>query len=312
MKKYSLLTLVGAAALFLTSCLKDKKITDREYGMEGISDVKLVEFPHSPDDNIAVNFFNRDTTFGLVTVRLNSDKPAQQDIKVTLQPNAALVTAYNTAHGTSYSVPPASIYSFDNLTVTIPAGSREGTLRITTNPANVAQGQYAFGFTIASVSDPSIVISENYKNQVMVLGVKNQYDGRYRLNGAFYHPTQSPGYDPFEIEVELHTTGPNSVKIYVPDFGGYYGPGLFAGALNAFGAQEPEITIDPVTNKATVQNGYAGAVTFYQMAPGFNSHYDPATKKIFVKYGYNYSAGPVFNPATNREWTYELTYLGPR
>jgi hypothetical protein len=48
------------------------------------------------------------------------------------------------------------------------------------------------------------------------------------------------------------------------------------------------------------------------MAAGYNSHYDPATKKIYAKWGYNYSPGPVFNPATTREWTDVFTYLGPR
>ncbi|MEI9909714.1 MAG: hypothetical protein WDO71_08565 [Bacteroidota bacterium] len=72
----------------------------------------------------------------------------------------------------------------------------------------------------------------------------------------------------------MHTTGLNSVKMYVPEFGDYYHPGLFDGVLNAFGSQEPDYTINPTTNAVTVQNSFPGATTFYTMAPGFNSHYD--------------------------------------
>ena len=100
--------------------------------------------------------------------------------------------------------------------------------------------------------------------------------------------------------------------MYVPDFEGYYHPWTSGGSFTAFGLQEPEYTIDPATNKVTVQNAASGAVTFYTMAPGYDSHYDPATKTIYAKFGYNYAPGPVFNPAANREWTDTLIYVGPR
>ena len=315
MKKYSLLTLVGCTALILASCLKDKKITDREYGMEGISDVKLIELPQSPNLTVAVDYFDRDTTFALIAVRLNSDKPATEDIKVTLQPNAALVTAYNASHGTSYTAPPASIYSFDNLTVTIPAGSREGYLKITTNPADVAQGAYAFGFTVASVDKPGYVISENYKNQVVLLGVKNQYDGVYILKGTGFHATNANPAQPFPpFDVELHTSGVSSVILFDPVyFHDYVHPWITnTGGVTGFGSQWVQYTINPTTNKVTVTNAYPGAVTHYTMAPGYDSRYDPATKTIYAKYGYNYLPGPVFNPASQREWVDTLIYQGPR
>lgn len=308
-----LLTITVGASVLLTSCLKDKNITDdRKYGMEGISDVKLVEIVETPSKTYALDYRDVDTSFTLFTIHLNSEKPAEQDINVTLTINDQIVDDYNADNGTAFEVAPSPIYSLGNLTVTIPKGSREASVVINTNPADLSLGEYALGFTLSSVSAPGIVVSKNYSNLFVYLGVKNKYDGKYTLNGKFYHPTQSPNYGAFTMDAEMHTTSPTKVKLYIPDFEGYYAPGLFGGALNAFGAQEPEFTIDPTTNKVTVQNGYVGAVTFYTMAPGYDSHYDPVTKTIYAKWGYNYNPGPTFNPAANREWEYELIYEGPR
>ena len=169
--------------------------------------------------------------------------------------------------------------------------------------------KYALGFTIISVDADGQISSS--KSIIIEIGAKNQYDGRYRLDGKFYHPTQSPAYAPFTVNVELHTTGPNTVKLYVPLFGGYYSPGLFGGVLNAFSLQEPAITVNPSTNGVTVQNVASGAVTFYTMAVGYNSRYDVGTKTIYAKWGYSYAVPGVYD-AGCREWEDVFTYLGPR
>jgi hypothetical protein len=309
---------VALLATTLVSCLKDKEIEDQKYGMINLDANKIVEIPGAENHlrQFALDFKDNDTTFNYIPVRLAANDVAQEDIKVTLSvaSSADSIESYNDEHHTSVEVFPSSLYSFPNgLTVTIPKGSREAFLAIKTNPINFDPSSvYGLNFRVESVSGSGYVISQNFRNMLALIQAKNQYDGRYTLNGKFYHPTSSPNYDAFTVEVELHTTGPNTNKLYVPEFGGYYGPGLFGGALNAFGSQEPAFTIDPATNKVTVQNAYAAAVTFYTMAPDYDSHYDPATRTIYAKYGYNYAAGPVFNPAANREWTYELVYEGPR
>jgi len=249
-------------------------------------------------------------TFLLLEVRRDpaSESALNQPLTVKLTNADTIVT------NAGFTVLPSNAYTLltdiNNLTFQPGEFAKEIMIRVDKSKFDLTK-QYALGYVITDAGTGAAASTEQ-KNILVNVILKNKYDGKYQLDGAFYHPTQSPGYDPFTINVELHTSGPNSVKLYVPDFGGYYGPGLFAGTLNAFGAQEPEITIDPVTNKATVQNSYAGAVTFYTMAPNYDSHYDPATKKIYVKYGYNYAPGPTFDPSTNREWTYVFTYLGPR
>ena len=169
---------------------------------------------------------------------------------------------------------------------------------------------YGLGFTVTSITGAGII--GDSKSLVVTIGAKNAYDGIYEDNFTNYHPSSNPGYTGAVTNVYMITTGGNKCKIYWPDGPGYYNPSILGGNLTAFLSQEPEYTIDPVTNAVTVQNAAAGAVTFYQMASGFNSHYDPATRTIYAKFGYNYDPGPAFNAANTREWTQTLRYLGPR
>jgi hypothetical protein len=307
-------TALTASAIVLASCLKDKDYEDGLRGNNIDEDIRLVEISGPTDGFRTADYVASpvDTTVNAVMVTLASAKPATSDIQVTLALDNSLVAAYNAAHGTSYDVAPANLYSIPSLTVTIPAGSSVGYLKIKAKPTDFIGQEYALGFKLASVSDPGVKLSGNFNQQVVALVTRNQYDGTYTLKFAFYHPTASPDYGKKSTVVELHTTGANSVKLYWPLLGGYAPPIISGGGFSYFASQEPEFTIDPVTNKVTVQNAFPGAVTFYQMAPGYDSRYDPATKTIYAKFGYNYSPGPVFNPATNREWTDTLIYQGPR
>jgi hypothetical protein len=311
---------VGLLALsaVLTSCIKNEV---KELGNAGTPRVRISEVP----DNVQYFApFSDIKNVNLITIR--RDEVSQSDMSQPLTVKLTTVTdsvdAYNNAYGTSFEPLPDSLFSVitgkgvtrsgNVYTVTFDPHVSAVTIPIALNGAKWNPAHtYALYFKITDAGGKQI--KSDHVESLAAVAIINKYDGRYKLDGAFYHPTQSPGYDQFTIEVELHTTGVNSVKLYVPDFGGYYAPGMFAGTLNAFGAQEPEFTIDPVTNKVTVQNAYSGAVTFYTMNPTYDSHYEPGPpQKIFASWGYNYSPGPTFNPAANREWKYELTYLGPR
>jgi hypothetical protein len=254
-------------------------------------------------------------TFDLVDLRREPNDEAQlfTPLVVKLQLDPTIITAYNSAHGTHYIPLPASFYTLseDLNGIGFEASEFAKTIKISLDKTNFdLSAQYALGFRIIDAGTGA-AINPDLETALYSIGVKNEYDGVYKLDGKFYHPTQSPGYDPFTVTVELHTSGPNSVKLYVPDFGGYYSPGLFGGSLNAFAAQEPAITVNPATNVVTVQNAFVGAVTFYDMSVGYNSRYDPATKKIYAKWGYSWAVPGVWDPNC-REWEDVFTYLGPR
>jgi Domain of unknown function (DUF1735) len=295
------------AAMVFSSCKKNIV-----YGDVAVNTFRpIVEFSDvSGFKSVAMDYSTGLITVDITDIRfmIRSEVDKDATVKVALSTN--VVTEYNADNGTSYTPVPVTSFSLENDLFTLSPSERNKRVRIKIKPIDVFGGGYAMGLTISEVTngEPSQIAGK----LVVEVSVKNAYDGVYRLEGAFYHPVESPGYDAFSIDVELHTSGANSVKMYVPDFGGYFHPGLFSGSLNAFGSQEPEYTINTTTNAVTVQNSFPGAVTFYTMAAGFNSRYDPVAKKIYAKFGYNYSPGGVFNPATNREWTDVLTYIGPR
>ena len=320
MKKYSIL-LLSSAVLFLSSCLKDKEVDNRVYGINGADEGKIVELSDADGNHgktYAFNYEDKALVVNVVEVRLTSNDLPKNDVTVTLTlaNSAALVNDWNTANGTSFVNMPGSLYTIPSLTVTIPAGQRSANLVLNTNAINYDPSTtYALGFKIASISDASFTASGNFNYIVATFGAKNQYDGRYRLDFCFYHPGISPGYGCASTEIEMHTISGNTCKMYFPVFGGYYGPILNGAALSAFASQEPAFTVLPGTNKVNVYNSFAGAVTFYTTitaASGYDTRYEPSEKKFYIKYGYNYDPGPTFSPANNREWTQTMTYLGPR
>ena len=259
---------------------------------------------------IAMDYTTSEITLDITDIRFMIRSEISLDAVAKISLSSTVVDDYNAANGTNYTAVTVPAFALENDQFTLTPGERSKRIRIRISPATVATGENAIGMVITDVTngEPSQIAGK----LVIALSVKNKYDGVYRLDGAFYHPSFSPGYDAFTINVEMHTSGPNSVKIFMPEFDGFYHPGLFNGSFSAFSGQEPEYTVDPVTKNVTVQNSFPGTATIYTMAAGFNSRFDPATKKIYAKFGYNYGTGTVFVPASTREWTDELTYLGPR
>ncbi len=49
--------------------------------------------------------------------------------------------------------------------------------------ANLASGEYGFGWKIKSVSNSGYKISGNFFNTVTMVGVRNKYDGVYEVTG---------------------------------------------------------------------------------------------------------------------------------
>ena len=312
MKKYYIISLLIFLAFSFSSCLKDKNIEDQKYGMKGLEDIKLVELTDAPSQTINLVSSNTDTTFAIVTVHLNSENPAGKDITVTLEADQALLDEYNEENETDYEVPPSSIYSFDNLTVTIPKGSREGSVNITTKSADLSGGNYAFAFSIASISDPSYVLSKNYKNIVTIVGVKNKYDGKYTVTGTmtdFAPGTTFSGLYP--ATYYLITQGSNSVAMFDPVyFGDYIHTMRNGGSISGFGSFSPMFTFDDEGNVTKVENAYGvpSNTRVAEIDPSGINKID-ANGTIKVKYWMNQ---PSVMPGHRISFDETFTYVGPR
>lgn len=277
--------------------------------------------PTATETNNFIDFVS--TSQKILAVDFRRDAANNADLNKTVTITIKDDTAAVRAADPSYVNFPAAWYTLE--TDAVKTGGLGGTYTLTFKPGEFAKqiylvipnatvmspsSTYAMGFTITSVDNGASISS--LKSTVVTIGAKNAYDGVYEDEFRNYHPTSNPGYTGDVVEVHMITTGSNTCKIYFPDFAGFYNPAVLGGNLTAFGAQEPAYTVDPVTNKVTVQNAFVGAVTFYTMAAGFNSYYDPSARTYYVKFGYNYDAGGVFNAGTSREWIQTLKYLRPR
>lgn len=316
---------IAALAFGLTGCLKDKGFENNEYGInDPDTQPPGVGFPFGSraKNDVGVDVSGTAQSInGLVYVNLEAGNPAPSDIEVTLSNNTtALVNAYNTANGTSIQPMPTALWSVAS-SLTIPSGARnnEVPLVISSTLSLDPNVQYGIGITITAVNG-NYKIAENLKNLFIVVGVKNQYDGKYTMKGQFYHPSLQPDFGGHTFSVELHTSGPNSVRLYWPLVGGYNTP-LTSGGGPAccFAAQELSLNVG-AGNSATVVNTAAGASIVYQQVTGYgpntyNNRWDPATKRFYAAFGYNLPAsGVIATPpgASARAWIDTLIRTGPR
>jgi len=306
---------VAAVAVTLTSCLKDKKVEDKVYGTNGIEDIKIVEIPGPLNDATVINleFATVDTTFALVTLNLATDQPASEDVVVNLTQVPSLVADYNNVHGTTYTAMPTSLYSLDPLKVTIKSGSRFGYLKIKGKPSDFAGGTYAWGFSIASIETKGYTISGNFRNTVVIVGVKNKYDGVYSLKGKnvgwlAYGIAEDPYTWPGPVH--LITSGVNSVDLFDDwGFGTYIQPAITPTAYTGFGQTRPRFIFNTGTNAMT--NCINGQATTngrtFEMNPAYTtSRYDATAKRV-------YAAVLLKQPGRPDLQVFDtLTYVGPR
>ena len=298
--KITILTLTCASFIFFSGCLKDKDYEDGLRGIKVDKNAKFVEVIGTADGLrlFGLNAGAADTSFGVVTVRLASNEPAASDIQVTLALDPTLVDEYNNANGTSYTVMPANLYSISNFTVTIPKGSREGNLMLKTVPNSLIGSEYALGFKLTNVSDPSVKLSGNFNNQVAAIITKNEYDGYYRIKGVVQHPSlggwfTDAGYPCGTFS--LITAGGNSVDL---DPAQPYGSnGTIVGIFGVY----PRFTIDPATHKVSASDA-AGTLSSVQSFTDYDSRFDPASKTLYIKWGWN---------GSRIAWD-TLVYCGPR
>jgi hypothetical protein len=287
MKNSKILVIVISVFFLLTGCLKDEDVDDGNIGIKPDVNSKLVEVmgPLSGLIVRSLDASSSETAFTAISVRLAADQPAQNDVQVTLRLDSNAVKGYNAANGTNYIVPPPNLYSIPTLTVTIPKGSRTADVIVKAIPSNLAGVPYALGFTIASVADPSIKISGNYRTLVAAIGVKNEYEASYKAVGYFQHPTAPRSIN---MDKYLSTVSANASEATLGDLTGTN----IVITVNA----DNSVTITPGTGTS----GTTASVAKIDDDPFYNNKYDPSTKTFKLKYGYP-------NPGPTRIITETLT-----
>jgi hypothetical protein len=302
-RNYLLLSCLLTGLLIVSSCKRDFIYGDITPNTDRI----IVEFtnakqPHS----IAMDYTSGTITVDVAELEFMVRSTVKNDETVKIKSNSDIVNAYNSANGTSYSSVPLNLFGFEATDIVLTPSERKKKIRIRIKPSDVAIGEWAIGLEIASTSSGEV--SQLANKVLLILSVKNKYDGKYHLKG-FYTRTDNPPYNgPYETDVEMITTGPNSVAMYWPDGGDFYQPFTNNGTLTAFSNVAPEAIFNGSDQVSGITNYTGDPVTgpFMTPYPGANSRYTGgAAPVIYLKYYYN------TNPA-NRIFADTLIYTGPR
>lgn len=266
-------------SLGMAGCLKDQEFEDgliqsvHNSGQPRLVEVKLSASSANQFLTLSFDNSNMDTTFNAIPINLATPGPAPEDIQVTVVQKNSLVTDYNTAQGTHYSIPSASMFTIVNPggVVTIPKGSNTGYLQLKIKPSDFIGETWALGFEISAVDKPGYTISGNLKSGIVAIGVKNEYEGTYHTTGYFQHPSV-----PRDIDQEdyLSTAGPKSVSKTLGDLTGTN----IVITVNA----DNSVSIAPGSGTS----GTTASVAAMGGDPVYNNRYDPATKTFWLKYGY--------------------------
>ncbi len=312
MKKISIFSL-SVLVLLGTGCMKDKGFDNQEYGINypGSVSANGIGFNGASVKTVGVDAASSnpqavDASYTTVAL-FSGTTTATKDINVHLELDPTILSEYNASLPTGTSpvlLLDPSVYTIQTLDITIPSGSQNIPINISINSTTSLNPLETYAIPMRIVStDAGYTIASNMSTRLLKVSLKNAYDGVYQDDFYNVHPSYNPAGDGGTAEVEMQTTGPNSVKLYWPDAGSYSNPSILNGSLTAFSLQEPEYTIDPSTFQVTVANVAVGGTSVYSMYPGFNSYYDPATRTIYAKWGYS---------SFTRYWEQTFTYLRPR
>jgi hypothetical protein len=281
-----------AVVLSLSSCLKDENV------QQEFDDLKpLVGIADASPSGVRAN----STSIGIVA----SDATASLNLQVAyfssgnnpgVTVNIAIDEAILDEFPATYNMLDAGDYDFPS-SVTIPAGEKTVVLPITLKPSvivpasdpSAATKLYALPLKITTASGADI--SGNYGRHVVLVSIKNKYDGIYTYHGVFERyangiidpalPALSGSFEDFEAD--LVTIDANSVWFDTQ----YWADGSGIGGVGTPQVDGFIFTVDPITNKVTISNDANPAVVNTE---GYDSRWDDASHTFYVKFQWGASA----------------------
>lgn len=285
-KIFLLLSLFTGMAL--ASCLKDKGFENGEYQTIN-SNVEGQEWLSIPLAARKPNTLGLESKAGFQTVPLfpvsyDFKDPAPQDITVTIAVNNTVAAD----QAPDADVLPTSAYTIPANTVTIPAGQRvSDAFPISVNTSLLDPTKtYAIGFSVTSVSKSGVSLPSNMKDVVFVFTIKNRFDGiyqaRFRMAPGADRAASWAGPYVYPYDIEMITTGPNTVEMNNTAFGVGYHP-LMTPSVSGFGSTTPVFTFDDSNKLVSVENIWPGSTRSFRLNPAVtDSRFDPATKTIYA------------------------------
>ncbi len=207
--------------------------------------------------------------------------------------------------GVQYTRLPSSFYTLDPapnadslITISFAAGEISKRVMITVpDPSQFDFGlKYIIPFKLMTVTGAGVKTGVNDGVIFSNILALNKYDGLYSLKGVH---NRVPYNFPYRTDIQLRTTGANTVIFYWPSGGDYGHPIGTATGLSWYGSGiAPNIEFDPITNKVidVWNTGSVTPITLFTTGAGsLPNEYYPATKTLLVSWNYNHNLLRVFS-----------------
>ncbi|HEV8283700.1 MAG TPA: DUF1735 domain-containing protein [Chitinophagaceae bacterium] len=303
-----LITIFALIGLLLSSC--DKVELAKPLGDRGQTVVKFITAPNDNGTNynlVTINLSTTPQSLGVVDIRRDAPNETElnKTLTVTVKEDPAVISAFNIANSSDLVALPSASYTVDaanprtgsDYTVTFQPGEFAKWLKI--NIPNSAaldlSKRYAIGLTIVvAVSGADGRVSFENRSTVVEIGLKNKWDGIYKLSGYTLRdgdPVKTGNFAP--IEMQLITISPNAVS---------YGDLQIWADGTGVGIGVPILTISEATVPNPVTVSSSGGAT---NIPGPSNYYSPASKTFSLDF--TWGAG-----ISSRRATVTLEYLRPR
>lgn len=212
-----------------------------------------------------------------IYVNYAAPNPNTSDVTVTMAVDDAVLKKYNSVRDSDNQISPLPAGSFTAPTkITIPAGAGKVQYHVKFN-TTLFDPAKTYGLPLKIVDGGGNTVSGNYGTLVMVVNAKNIYDGTYTMKGtitrnsATGQDTNLGGVIKSGVTTQLAT-----LSATANSFGQYWRDGSGVGGIDGL-----RLSVDPTTNKVTVSS--TGNATL-KNTPGYNSHYDPATKTFYLAF----------------------------
>lgn len=287
--------LLAVMTMAFSSCLKDDAFDENKTGLRaGKDESVLVELPYqSHSITHALNLVDQEISLDLFNVNVAESGGLKQAVTATLDTIGAYkaIHDYNEENETEYEKLPDAMYSMSSFNVSIPAGNNKAPFTIKLNPTNLDPAvTYALEYKLSKIDNAGYPISGNFDYVMVVIGVKNKYDGVYTVTGS-YQDLNFPAYSGYyPKEIELRTVNANTVLYFddhdLGDAGYVFNTGA---ALSSYGNWAPQFVFDTNTDIVSAVTNYYGQGTNSSLRSGKIdptgvNKYDASAKTIDVKY----------------------------
>lgn len=276
MKKLLYSFLLSGLAMSMTGCLKDDEHFTDFQGVGAIAEIPSSAF-YGIEVSQGLQIQTAPTNYSF-DVNIASPTPPTQDVTVTLSIDQTTLDTYNAADTSRhYQLLPATLYQVSSLTATVKAGSRLAPINLSffsgadkvPDPTAYNEAEYALPLKITGASN-NVAVSSNFGTKIIILKIKNRYDGDYRSVGTFNHPTS--GVRTIDKDKTLSTINATTVQTEYADLGT---------------AAQMWLSVNPDNTVTLIPKGTASTAT---VQVGVNK-YDPATHAFTLNYKYAGAGG---------------------